>query len=208
MTRHLRALDGEIGALLERMPDNARVFLVGTNGVRIGENRPTRADTPPRARAGDAVFEEQVRVPLIAAGPRFGTGRVAGVVSTTDLAPSILHLAGADPLEDADGERLPRVAGRHVQGERDILLEAVRYGSEQQAIRRGRWKLWRQADGELIVYDLSADPLEARPVLHTDPHASLVIRDLKPQLPAIGAAQAGQAPVHAGLWRLLDRFGD
>lgn len=167
----IEALDTEIGRLLQA------VDLATTTVVFLGDNgTPTAVTVPPYLpeHAKLSVYEGGVRVPLLVAGAQVAApGRKAGgIVSTVDLFPTILALAGRDPATVLpagtvlDGVSLMPLltntaAGGTVRAfaytERFPLAFAADY---HRAIRTQRFKLIANADGTEEMYDLSADPLE------------------------------------------------
>ncbi|MGH2570958.1 MAG: sulfatase-like hydrolase/transferase [bacterium] len=110
-----------------------------------------------------------LRVPLVIVAPgRLPAGRrIAGVVSTVDVAPTILDLLGLPPIAEAQGKTLlPRI-----RGERDddrwayseTRLPADEYGwSMLSGARTSGWAWVRAPRPEL--YDLAADPAESTSV--------------------------------------------
>ena len=92
----IEALDTEIGRLLKS------VDLTTTTVVYLGDNgTPAEVTAPPYlgSHAKLSLYEGAVRVPFLIAGAGVAApGRkVAGLVSTVDLFPTILALAGLDP---------------------------------------------------------------------------------------------------------------
>ena len=112
-----------------------------------------------------AFFDPAARVPLIARAPgRFAAGRVATPVSQLDLAPTLLALAGLDPVGGLDGRSLaPALAGVPLEPA-DVAAEYLAEGVDAPAVmlRRGARKyIWCAGDPEQL-YDLDADPRELR----------------------------------------------
>jgi len=119
--------------------------------------------------------EGGLRVPLIISGaPILGGGRIESAFSwVTDLSPTILALAGADPPGDRYGGRVVEpMIGRNllplVEGRVDRVYEPTDVvGTElagHAALFQGDYKIVRNrgpvGDGEWRLYDISRDPGE------------------------------------------------
>ena len=110
------------------------------------------------------LYEELLRVPLILQGERVPPGRVeSGLVSSIDIAPTILAYAGL-PVPDA-------MAGRDLLGERVVPRPVfAQYGPRRYALRTDRWKLIEDRLRDRIeLYDLEADPGETRNLAGEEP---------------------------------------
>lgn len=112
---------------------------------------------------------------------------VNDLVYVTDLAPTILELAGVDhPGDVYQGRPIEPLSGRSFVGlidgsgdaEPDRVLGMELFG--KRAVREGRWKIMHMPEpwgtGDWQLYDLVADPVEARDLAdsHPDVLASLV----------------------------------
>ena len=125
------------------------------------------------------LYQEQLRVPLILAGPGVAGDRtVEDPVRTIDLAPTLLELAGiAFESDQLDGRSLlPAPAGQiseptgpvyaEVRGEATYHPEWVRHREvdrrgESFAVVEDGWKLiHRTTEGRFELYDLENDPKE------------------------------------------------
>ena len=121
--------------------------------------------------------EGGVRVPLIVAGPGVETlGLVSGFSFVTDIAPTLLDIAGARPLEGREpitGRSLmPVLSGQAdtVYGPDDAVgLEM----SGMSALWRGDWKLARSmppfGDEQWRLFNLATDPGEAHDLAASEP---------------------------------------
>ncbi|MFQ5416059.1 MAG: sulfatase-like hydrolase/transferase [Myxococcota bacterium] len=121
------------------------------------------------------VYETTMRVPLIFWGPpQLAAGRrVASLVRSVDVAPTILDLLGRPPLSDIQGVSLrPLLSGP----DRDLGLTG--YGESLElhrvfgvaplrTVRRGAWKYIHKVNPEL--YDLAADPGELENLATREP---------------------------------------
>ena len=124
--------------------------------------------------------EGGLRVPLVIAGPDLPqTGILDGRAHVTDLVPTMLDIAGLDPVApDIRGRSLlPMLSGARaaVYGDDEAVGFEV---SGNAALYRGNWKISRiptpLGDGKWHMYDLATDPGEttdlasARPELFQD----------------------------------------
>ncbi|MGP1276287.1 MAG: sulfatase-like hydrolase/transferase [Caulobacterales bacterium] len=121
--------------------------------------------------------EGGVRVPLLISGPGVeARGLVSGFSFVTDIAPTLLELAGAQPLEGREpitGRSLLPVLSGNVQGvygdDEAIGLEM----SGMSALWRGDWKIARSmaphGDGRWRLFNLADDPGEARDLSEAEP---------------------------------------
>lgn len=106
---------------------------------------------------GTDLYNSQIRVPFVIAGPGIQPGSIAETVSGTDLAPTLIDLAGFIPPAGADGRSLADLA----RGTRLSLFgggSAFAIG-EQTAIVQGRWKLI-EVGPMYELYDVISDPFE------------------------------------------------
>ena len=117
------------------------------------------------------LFDEQVRVPLIVAGPGVARGtRVTRQVRHVDLLPTLIETLGLRGPEGLAGlSFLPLVTGRGEPSSsgrgRSALFETSRFDTHQTGIRRSGHKLIHdQVTGEERLYDLRRDPGETSDV--------------------------------------------
>lgn len=152
-------VDVEIGRLIRELERRRRptvVALTSDHGEEFKEHG--------SLGHGRTLFEEQLRVPLILVGD--SERLVAGMrrqepVSLVDIAPTLVELAGAEPLVGAQGVSLlaPGVRSRVVFG------ESIRFGNEIRYARLGPFKMihWEQGDRR-VFFDLERDPWERQPM--------------------------------------------
>ena len=119
------------------------------------------------------LYDTSIHVPLIVHHPEHGSGRFGGLVQLTDIAPTALDYAGIDIPADVRGNVLP--------AEREyVFAESIEH--RMQMVRTDRWKYivprdvdylqsqgWYDADGDIELYDLKADPSETHDIAADHP---------------------------------------
>ena len=143
---------------------------------------------------GETVYEPAMHVPLIMhlPGGELGGRRVAGLVSLTDVMPTLLDFLGSAEL--CGGCRgtslLPLLSGPGA-GELDRTVFGLRHnqlgfykplkqrsGDLNVLVHRDRWKaIWNAEPQTLELYDLQADPGEAEDLSQAQPELAAELRD-------------------------------
>ena len=112
---------------------------------------------------GHSLYDEVLQVPLILAGPGISAGEsVDRQVALQDLAPTLVEIAGAAALPEAEGRSLvPALHGQALE-ERPIFAESLyRVPQDLKSIRRDGLKLiYNVDDNQIELYDLKIDPGE------------------------------------------------
>ena len=116
-----------------------------------------------------ALYQESVRIPLIVRWPQVVPAgkRVTRVAAMVDLAPTLLELAGVEPLPNIYGRSLvPELRGQPTGPVPPAVSELIkeRKGHSLLSLRGADWK-WiveRNANRVLGLYDLRTDPGELR----------------------------------------------
>ncbi len=126
-------------------------------------------------------YEEVYNIPLVVRLPG-GQGQGENgdaVVSMVDIAPTLLHLAGAAPIESAQGTSFARVLSGEEAGGRDAYAEfyAQRFVYTQRITWHENWKYVFTPGGVDELYDLDADPGE-RKNLAGDAASEEVLHDM------------------------------
>jgi arylsulfatase A-like enzyme len=204
----IRRVDRGLARLVEGLPDRAWIVLTSDHGEELLEGRPERDGVPTDVRHGHTLFQEALHVPLVVLGPGVRQQRLSRQVSTIDIAPTLLRIAGLPPAEGMTGVPLIEVVGGRAPAERAILAEALRYGREEQVSKIGQYKLVFRTAGSYDLYDLSIDPSEGQPVHATAAHRQ-EYQHLRAQLPQVGsAARVGpDVPLSVEVTELLRRLG-
>jgi choline-sulfatase len=113
------------------------------------------------------LYDSQIRVPFVVAGPGIKQQAIGETVSLTDLVPTVLELAGFVPTAGAslDGRSVADLAtGRRAPNPEEGVAFAAMIKDRSNpggvaAVVRGRWKLIDN-NGNLELYDTRADPDE------------------------------------------------
>lgn len=187
----LAEVDGylrDLVAAIERIPEAERPILVVTSdhGEGLGDHgMPFHSSD---------LHDSQIRVPLVIAGPGVAPRRIAEPVSLTDLAPTILDLAGFVPpgMPDMDGRsiadlatgaRAPDPEGGYAYA---VMIQDRSTSHSARAIVRGRWKLIDGPKG-LELFDVRGDPAEATNLAEKHPEVVAELRRLLEERAAIDA---------------------
>ena len=123
-------------------------------------------------------FEMAARVPLLVHAPkRFAARRVGQSVSTLDLLPTLVELAGGRVEEGLELEGRSLLA--HLQGEGghdEVLGEYMAEGSTSplMMIRRGPWKFVYSEQDPLLLFDLQQDPQERENLAQSADHQGVL----------------------------------
>ncbi len=128
-------------------------------------------------------FEGAARVPMVVHAPgRFAPRKVAASVSSIDLLPTFVELAGGapDPSLPLDGRSLLT----HLHGgagHDEAIGEYMAEGSNAPLvmIRRGRYKFIHSPRDPNLLFDLQADPGELHNLAAAPEHQALVVTLLK-----------------------------
>jgi len=170
-------VDAQIGALLRTLEDcglseDTLIVFSGDHGDMLGERG---------LWYKMHWFEMAARVPLLVHAPRrFAPHRVSQSVSTVDLLPTLVELAGGSVQQgiDLDGRSLlPHLQG--VGGHDEVIGEYTAEGtvSPLMMIRRGDFKFIYSEQDPCLLFDVKNDPRELENLMDSPAHANLV-RDL------------------------------
>lgn len=156
-------VDGVLGGLLDRIRchdaggRDTLVLIVADHGEGLGDHR--------YMLHGGELYDEEVRVPAIIAslagsGP---VGRIDKVTRSIDLIPTLLGLAGVEPLDCDGASAVPLLAPD--AGDDRIAFTETRHTYLKtrwlRALRSSRYKYIYDANGRAELYDLASDPEEA-----------------------------------------------
>ncbi len=184
--------DAEIGRLLAELGgerDRVAVVVAADHGESLGEHH--------EISHALFVYESTLRVPLLLTGPGVPRGaRVEEPVSLAAVAPTLLELAGLEPLEGVDGASLLPFA-RGAAAPSDPVFSESLYArlhfdwAGLRAVRSGSWKLIESPVPEL--FDLAADPHETVNRAAAEPERVAPLREVLRRHEARGGALAAPA---------------
>ncbi|MCX5745353.1 MAG: sulfatase [Proteobacteria bacterium] len=163
--RALQQADGvlveTLSAFTQRRPEEAPIVIVtADHGEALGEHGQPYHSTD--------LYNSQIRVPFVLAGPGIKPGRVTESISLTDLVPTVMDLAGFVPPTgpSIDGRSLaPLITGaRHEDLAGGVAFSAMIADRSNPgglaSVVRGKYKLI--SNGSFYeLYDVRADPDEA-----------------------------------------------
>ncbi|MGL4744798.1 MAG: sulfatase family protein [Phycicoccus sp.] len=186
----LLAVDEMVAGIVDTLEstgelDNTYLMFVSDNGYNMGAHRLWQKQAP---------YEESLRVPLVVAGPEAQAGTSADMALLTDVAPTVLELAGLEVPADMDGRSLvPQLRGESPTDWRtDFIGQYVSDGttsddgvaqempdgvSTSTSIDIPGWRglrsethmyvEWQDGSGDVELYDLRADPHQLDNLLAT-----------------------------------------
>lgn len=204
------AADAYLGEILALVGDEPIVAVLADHGEYAGER--TLYGHP------NLLYEGTLSMPLVMAGGPLPEGAtVDALVSTADVMPTLLAIAGVEPPPGLDGIDLrPLVLGA-APAERTLVAESYRppdsdeswpknrpemaaeLRARKRAVIRGHTKRIVGEDGTDLAFDLSRDPGETRPL----PAAPAWLDANAPGPPSNGSA----APLDPGQRRALEALG-
>lgn len=192
--RSLMSVDDGVGLLLDALTetgqlDNTLIIFTSDNGYLLGEHGFFNDKR--------LAYEEAIRVPFVIRYPELiepGTV-IDALAMNVDVAPTLLDVAGVEPVTPMHGRSLvPLFRGPVNDWRTEILTEyflekVVPNARPWQSVRTDRWKYIRYTDlkGMDELYDLHADPQELRNLI-ADPSASLILQEMNVKLDSLLAA--------------------
>jgi len=159
--------DAQIGRVLDALDEtglaaNTIVVLWGDHGWHLGDHGQW---------CKHSNYEQAARIPLVVAAPGTARGAAsAALVENVDVLPTLLELAGLEPVTDRDGRSFAGVLADPTTPARDHCIHVYPRGKRLgRAVRTAGLRLveWRGFDAaedtaEYELYDLRDDPDETR----------------------------------------------
>lgn len=149
---------------------------------------------------GHAIYEHQMRVPLVIAAPGWAAAVREDAAHTLDLAPTLAAIAGVA----RDPRWVGRDLGQPASATRALWSWQANGGVEAQSRGRifGDLKVLRTAAGEApLAFDLRRDPLELEPLAEDAPRAVEAVAEFL-------AEESERVRVRPGAGRGLELSGD
>ncbi|BCX47415.1 hypothetical protein HAHE_13230 [Haloferula helveola] len=207
----IRGVDHGVGRIMELLKelgidDDTLVIFTSDNGAPIKN----RKDTPITTDAGGwdgslntpwvgekgMLSEGGIRVPFLVRWPgKVPAGSVSDTpVSTLDIAPTALEVAGLDARDNLDGRSLMPMLEKPAEAQPERTLH-WRFWN-QIACRRGKWKYLSVNAEKEFLFDMESDAHETRDLSETHPEVLKSLRnesnawaaELKPPGPPPGRA--------------------
>ena len=188
------SVDDSVGRLIAFLKqagqfDNTVIVFMGDNGLLEGEHGMVDKRT---------MHEPSIRVPIVARGPGLPTGKVVSQqVLAMDIAPSLVDLCGATPLEKIQGRSWRKLAQSGDSTWRKSWFYEYNYEKQFpytpniRGVRTEEWKYIRYPHGDGSpdrhmdeLYDLTKDPKETRNLARVPAHAA-VRKKLQDELAAL-----------------------
>jgi arylsulfatase A-like enzyme len=206
----IHRVDGQIGRLLTHVPRDAWVVVTADHGEELEEGRTPPMGAPQDVRHGHTLHEEILQVPLMVRVPGRSGRHVERMVGLVDIFPTLNDAFDLGVDTRFDGQPMPEV-GASADGldfQRILVAEAMRWGPEQQAARRGADKLIEHYGLGFEMYNIAEDPSESQQVGRAERGSSQRLRSLQSALPPVGRAATGEpAALGAEMRALLIRLG-
>jgi len=163
--------DRGIGQVLQWLKEfgletNTLVVVVADHGQEFGEHG--------RVAEHLQLYDELLRVPLILRGPGISPGGpIPQLMSTMDIAPTVLELLGAPVPHTARGVSF---SGLLRGASRKVLRKAVcATVLGDVAIRTLEWKWIQHPDGRQELYRVADDPMERKNLAGQEPHTAAAL---------------------------------
>jgi len=170
-------MDTQIGAVREAFTrfcttrGTDRVFCyLSDHGDQVGDRSLFGKDT---------FFEKSIKIPMMFEGTNLASGISFGAAtSILDIGPTLLSLAGAEPMTESDGVCLAEsLYGKPPAAERVVLAEQVEGWVTSDDFHyarmaaQGDWKFFTYHGHEAhdVLFNTAADPLERRNLAENEP---------------------------------------
>jgi arylsulfatase A-like enzyme/HEAT repeat protein len=149
---------GRLWKVVQKYFPDALIVLTADHGEAFGEHA--------TSAHGTALYEEQIRVPLLLAGKGVPHKVIRGPAELVDVAPTLLSLLDVPIPASMQGDDLtPYLAAASQESMPPAFSELVLPDRHLQAVAHTKYKLIRDRKRETLeLYDLEADPHEAHPL--------------------------------------------
>jgi arylsulfatase A-like enzyme/Flp pilus assembly protein TadD len=195
------AVDQELAAFFQflrerRLWNTIVVSITSDHGESLGEHG--------EQTHGFFLYDATLRIPWLLKAPSASPGTFPHQVRIVDELPTVLELAGTDPLRDPgfagaalDGgsvaELVERKRSPNLEAYSETFLPRDQFGwSELKSIRTERLKYIEAPQAE--AYDLASDPAETRNIIAERPAAALPLKRTLAALEGSASASVRHAP--------------
>lgn len=199
----INSVDDSVGEIYKTLRqigelDNTLFVFTSDNGFLLGEHGMIDKRT---------MHEESIRVPLVVRYPKLIKGGtiVKEQVLNIDVAPSILDICSAKPLEDIHGASWKGLVSGDSSGWRKAWLYEYNYEKQfpytpnVRGVRTDEWKYSHSPHGDggedrhmAELYNIKEDPTEANNLID-DPRYADVVKELRATLERL-LAETGAVP--------------
>lgn len=171
----IEMVDDGIGRILELLDelgqrDNTIVVFTSDHGDMMGDHG--------LFLKGFMHYRGTLQVPLLLAGPGIGSGRTRSLVSSIDLAPTLLELCGVEGYDGIQGHSLRPILDDPDAWVRDAVLieddvadsfaRIAPIPGKTRTLVTERFRYTRNSKGEDQLFDLAEDPDEMNDLVDTD----------------------------------------
>jgi N-acetylglucosamine-6-sulfatase len=198
--RMLAAVDEGLGQILAGLEKQGTlnqtvVMVIGDNGYFYGEHG--------LSEERRLAYEESIRLPLLVRYPPLvkAGAEPTGMALTTDLAPTIVELAGAPAMADIDGRSLlPLFTRTPADWRKSFLIEyttdivfprTLKMGYDAVRTERYKYIRYRELKDMNELYDLREDPFELSNLIAA-PAAASVRQQMEAELKQIISSSSAQ----------------
>ncbi len=164
-------VDRYAGMILDRLrslglEDNTYVVLTSDHGEMLYSHPDDFLTFDHRS-----LYDPVLHIPLIVAGPGIPKGEVnPALASNLDTAPTVLDLAGAPALDDAEGHSLAPLIEGKVKSANEYVFAEEDVEIPERSVRNLDYKLIRNLwTGEEQLFALRSDPAELHDVAKANP---------------------------------------
>ncbi len=194
-------VDRYAGEILDRLrslglEDNTYVLLTSDHGEMLYSHPDDFLTFDHRS-----LYDPVLHIPLIVAGPGIPKGEVnPALASNVDTAPTLLDLAGAPALDDAEGHSLAPLVEGKVKSANEYIYAEEDVEIPERSVRSLDYKLIRNLwTGEEQLFALRSDPGELHDVAKAKPE---VVKQLDAQLDAWTKVNEPSHEVQVRRWKI------
>jgi arylsulfatase len=194
-------VDRYVGMILDRLrslglEDDTYVVLTSDHGEMLYSHPDDFLTFDHRS-----LYDPVLHIPLIVAGPEIPKGEVnPGLASNLDTAPTVLDLAGAQALDDAEGHSLAPLIEGKVKSANEYVFAEEDVEIPERSVRSLDYKLIRNLwTGEEQLFALRSDPGELHDVAKANPE---VVKQLDVPLDAWMKVNEPSHEVQVRRWKI------